>query len=101
MLFLSQDRTGAKMLRPNAQASACRTALAWESPAPRPVDAALQELHDSDPEANALRNVRLRTSVLSLGFVQRECVTVTADVVRTVPVLYVPSSGSGHERHQP
>lgn len=89
------------MLRPNAQASACRTSLFWDSPAALPVDLALQELHRSDPEANALLNVRLRTSVLSLGFAQRTCAMVTADVVRTVPVLYVPSSGGGHEGHNP
>jgi hypothetical protein len=78
----------------------CRTRLLGRDlgDGPAPLDRAVQDLLRSDPEADALANVRIRTRTISIGVADRACVTVQADVVRMISVVRLPAP-AGHEGH--
>src|SRR5262245_26170323 len=95
------DAAAAKMLRPAARASACRTTvlgLAIGGP-PSPLDAALRALLGSDPEADQLRDVQVQERTFTSGLLNRTCITVQADVVRAISVVRLPAPGGHHGHH--
>ena len=96
------DRQGTKMLRPGARATTCRTRVFGLGLGPdgAPVESVLDELRAMDAEANGLLNLRMHVSGFSLGIIQRVCATAVADVVRTTPVVLVPTTpGVDHQQH--
>jgi hypothetical protein len=92
---------GAKMLRPDARASACRTRVLGLTlgPGGAPLDEAVHALLALDPEADALTDVRVESRTLSAGLFDRSCVTVQANVVRTIPVVNLPMPPGHHHEH--
>ena len=92
---------GAKMLRPDAHASVCRTRVLGLplGPAGAPLDEAAHALLALDPEADALTDVRIESRALSAGLFDRSCVTVQANVVRRIPVVNLPMPPGHHHEH--
>ena len=89
---------GSKMLRPEAHASACavRVLGLTVGPGVSPLDEALQALLALDPEADALTDVRIESRAVTTGLLDRSCVRVRANVVRTVPVVTLPAPAGHH-----
>jgi len=91
--------TGAEvqMLKPGRTAAVCGTTWGVGSPNAQGVLAtAFAELQANASEANALKNLRVSWSAQNLGIVSRTCVKATADVVRTIRVIQLPSAGHQH-----
>jgi len=88
------------MLVPNAHAAACRTRILGLDVGEHssPLDRAVHALLAADPEADALRNLRIAARSLALGVFERSCVAIDADVVRTTSVVRLPAP-PGHEGH--
>jgi hypothetical protein len=93
-------RTGVKMLRPAARARACRSRFFGRATSSAsPLDDALASLRALDPEADALTNVHVETRELALGLFDRSCVTVQADVVRSISLVQLPAPPGHHGHH--
>lgn len=97
----ADDRFEAKMLRPAARASACRTTLLGIPIAgpPSPLESALRGLLAKDSEADQLTDVDVREQTVALGLMNRTCVTVQANVVRAIPVVRLPMPAGHHGHH--
>lgn len=100
LVAFDAERAGTKMLRPGTNSTACCTrilgmAVACTAP---PLDTALRDLLAVDAEANALTTVVIETRTLALGVLDRTCVTVHANVVRTTSVVRLPAPAA-HEGH--
>jgi hypothetical protein len=100
LIAFDAERVGTKMLRPGAQGRACaaRVLGIGTGDTSSPLDRALAHLRALDAEADALTNVTIEVRGLSLGVVDRTCVTVHADVVRQTSLVQLPAP-PGHEGH--
>lgn len=77
-----------KMIRPDANAIACRTRWLGERDSTDAALAdALAQLKAVDPEVETLHDARVAVRTWDLGLVRQDCVEVEADLVRSVPVL--------------
>ena len=101
MLSFEVQAGGIKMLRPDAHVSICRTRVLGITIAgdASPLDAASRALLALDGEADTLSNVRIDTSEVTTGLFDRSCVTLHADVGRSISVLRVPAPPGHHEHH--
>lgn len=88
---------GYKMIRPGAVANACR--VQWLGSGADDADGllgdALAQFESVDPEVESVRDARVAVQSWNLGVVRRDCVEVTADLVRSVPVLVVDRHHAG------
>jgi hypothetical protein len=100
VVVFDPNATGSKMLRPDVGSTNCRTRLFGVTVAGdrSPLDASFRDLVRLDAEADAVQKVAIESRVFSLGVVDRTCVTVRGDVIRTTPVVRLPAP-PGHEGH--
>lgn len=100
-LSFDLENTGVKMLRPAETVRVCRTRLPWSSSleSASAMNQAMRSLQARDAEANALTNVTVEARGFSLGVLEHVCVTMRADVVRTISVVRLPAPEGHHGAH--
>jgi hypothetical protein len=89
---------GFKMLKPKASVTQCRSEWLKVGSEGDLIDSAVRALLARDDEGDALLDVVVESNGWSVGVYGRRCVTVTADVVRSVRavLLPMPESHRGH-----
>lgn len=89
---------GFKMIRPAARREACRFALLGSEPSGigALLDDIVNEFRVIDEEIDTLQGARVEVWGWNLLLVRRDCVGVTADLGRAIPVVSVPMDHSRH-----
>ena len=96
-LFVPTADEEVQMLNPRRHEKTCRT-VTWTNRGDEgeALSTAMDRLLAKEPEANALANMRITWRVRDFVVARRECVVVTADVVRRIRVIRLPSAGHAH-----
>jgi hypothetical protein len=97
------EELGVMRLRPQVEASSCRR---WILGIPvsgtfpdDPVAPLVMELLSRDPDATVLSEADLRWEHLTVGFYERQCVTVRGVLGRTMRTITIPGGMDVHGQH--
>jgi hypothetical protein len=97
-ILLTTTSSEFQMLKPGRSHRGCTTRVGWrrQSGALQPFAAVLAEILADSPNADGLASLRFTWTERNFLLVRRECLEVSADVVRTIRVISLPTSGHAH-----